>query len=211
MSLRPIIFPLLSCLLAGTAPAALVNIAANTLAEPVRDIFTTLGAPLPAGNAVRIGTFPAGDPVITPTSTFASVNALFVPLAEDPVDAADGTSPPLVISSVLGPGKFAGTINNVDNADSRFAPGTSLYIFVLDADYSNLAAATQWAIFRDPAWTIPTTATRTLTTSQIDSQSEMMVGIQSAGGIRLAVIPEVSSSVLIVMAAGLTGLRRRRR
>ncbi len=209
MSFR-IFLPLVSLLLAGTAPAALVNIAANTLAAPVRDIFTTTGSPLPAGNAVRIGTFPAGDPVITSASTFASVNALFVPLAENTSDPADGTTPPLVISSVLGDGKFGGTISNVDNADSRFAAATSLYIFVLDAGYSNLGEATQWAIFRDSAWTIPTTGTRTMTTSQIDSQSEVFAGTFSSGGITMAAIPEASSSALLLAFAGLLGLLRRR-
>lgn len=196
--------------LAGSSNAALVNISANTLAAPARTIVTSGGVLLPVGNAVRIGAFPVGAPVITSNSTFASVNALFVPIGENPSEDADGINGPLTISAAQGAGKYAGTINSVDNADSRFAEGTAIYIFIVDVPYSNLAAATEWAIFRDAAWTIPGTSTRTLTTSQIDVQSEMVVGTQSATNLRLAPIPEPSAAVLGLLGLAFSMRRRRR-
>lgn len=210
--MSPIILAaLLGVASAAMSSAALVNIAANSLAgSPARNIISSLGDPLPVGSAIRIGTFPAGAPVITAASTFASVNALFVPLAESSSDPADGTTAPLEISSVQGAGKFAGTISNVDNGDTRFSAGTAIYIFALNAPYSNLSGATEWAIFRDSAWDIPTTATRTLTTSQIDVQSEMVVGVQGPASLRLVAIPEMSTTLLSISAMGLGLLRRRR-
>lgn len=198
---------LFSFLLVGAASAALVNISTNTLSPPARNVVTSDGTPLPIGNAIRIGTFPAGAPVISGTSTFASVNSLFVPMGEDLVDPADGTTAPLLTT---GAGTYAGTISAVNNSDARFPENRAIYIFVMDAAYANLGAATEWAIFRDPLWTIPGTGTRAMTTSQIDSQSEMVVGTWSSGSIRMAAIPEPSGLFLVIGSLPLLMRRCRR-
>ena len=191
--------------------AALVNIASNSFAAGGRMVVTSSGAPLAFGSVVRIGSFPTGVPA--GATTFAAVDSAFVPIGEDPGSAADGTNGPLTINDVnptgTTRGHYAGTISNVDNADPRFAAATRLYVFVLNAPPASQQTATEWAIFSDPAWTIPSTATRTMTTSAIDQPAEVFYGSLSGAEIRMAPVPEPSAAVLGLAGLGLLVRRRR--
>ncbi len=217
MILKSFIYGLI--LTAGTTAtqAALVNIAANSFAGTApKMLTTTAGLPLALGSVVRLGTFPAGAPTITAATTFAQLNALFVPIGET-AGADDGTNGPLTINDTnpVNPaatrGSFGGTINAVQNTNASFAAATRIYMMVLDVPFTNMAAATQWAILSDAVtWTIPATATRTLTTSQIDV-ADAFAGVVLPTEIRLApIIPEPSTG-LMALLAGLGLVARRRR
>ena len=206
--------------LASLADAALVNIATNTLAAGSRLVSTTTGALLPAGNMVRIGTFPTGVPVITPTTTMADINAAFVPIGENAASAADGTNGPGV-SGAPGqvPGGWAFTINNVDNTDARFQPTTRLFVMVLDVAPANMLNATGMLLMSDETlWTIPGSGARTMTTTslQIDSAADVQYGVYNATagaplqmGLINTIIPEPASGAMALLA-GLCFVRRRR-
>lgn len=193
--------------------AALVNIATNTLAGGSRLVFTSWGSPLPVGSMVRIGTFPTGVPVITPTITMATINAAFVPIGENTADANDGTNGPGVsFTSTVAGGGWGFTINNVENSDVRFGPGTRFYIMVLEVPPAQLNSATTALIMSDPVlWTIPSTGSRTMTTAQIDSADEVFYGIWAQTILRLQPrIPEPSTSLLtLLVGMGLMSRRRR--
>lgn len=192
----------------GSSSAALVNILAQSFAGAApKMVVTSAGAQLPTGSVVRIGTFPNGVPASL--SSFAQVNAAFVPLGES-AEAADGTNGPLTVNNVTSAGHFAGPINNVDNSDSRFGAGTRLYIMVLNAPFASMGSASEWAIMSDAGFTIPSSGATTLTTSAIDSQAEVFAGTWAANQIRMAPIPEPSTGLLGLLAvAGLMARRRR--
>jgi hypothetical protein len=201
------------------ASAALVNIAVNSWSGAApKVILTSGGQRLAANSAVRIGTFPNGIPSLF-SDCAAFMNA-FVPLGENASDPADGTNGPLFVNNVntLNPadaaGHFAGTITAVDNADPRFTAGTRLYVMVLDAPFESRFSATSMALFSDPSgYTIPSTATRTLVTSVIDSQSEVIVGVMGQNNIMMSPMwcPEPGSGILFSSAGGALILRRDRR
>lgn len=197
------------------ANAALVNIGSNTLAAPARLVVSTAGDVLPIGSMVRIGLFPAGAPVVTPATTFAQLNALFVPIGEDGASPADGTNGPgATNSNAAGGAGWAFTINSVDNTDARFAATTRIYLMVLDVAPAQMANAGNVLIMSDPGWTIPTTGVRTMTSAQIDSQAEVNYGLWGAAQLRMAPIagniPEPSTGVMALLAGlGLVARRRR--
>jgi hypothetical protein len=204
---------------ASLSSAALVNLATNSWSGATpKVILSTTGQRLATNSIVRIGTFPTGVPVITPATTWATINSAFVPLGES-AEAADGTNGPLFVNNVntLNPGDaqghFAGTINGVDNADARFGAGTRLYIMVLNAPFASMSSADQVAIFSDATgFTIPSTATRTMTTSAIDTQAEVFAGVLGANSITMVPfnVPEPSAGILGLLAvAGLMARRRR--
>lgn len=200
---------------ASVSSAALVNISSNSWTSPGKFVVTSTGALLPLGSAVRIGIF-ASAPVITSTTTFASINSLFTPLGENTADANDGSGGPLSINDI-NPldalntrGHYAGQISGVENGDSRFSTGTRLYVMVLNQPAATMFDATEWAIFSDAAWTIPSTGARSLTTVQISDSSEVYAGTNESGRILMAaVVPEPSVSLLALGAVAF-GLRRRR-
>lgn len=203
-------------MLAGisSSSAALVNISSNSWTSPGKFVVTSTGALLPVGSVVRVGIF-ASAPVITPSTTFASLNSTFTPLGENSSDTNDGTTGPLSINDV-NPldalntrGHYAGQISNVNNSDARFAAGTQLYVMVLNQPFSSMSSATEWAIFSDAAWTIPSTGPRSLTTVQINSSAEVFAGTNESGRILMVAIPEPSAAFLALGACAL-GLRRRR-
>ncbi|HWB05756.1 MAG TPA: PEP-CTERM sorting domain-containing protein [Verrucomicrobiales bacterium] len=205
---------------ASLSSAALVNIATNSWSGAApKVILTTGGQRLATDSIVRIGTFPTGVPQITPTTPWSVVNSAFVPLGESAADAADGTNGPLFVNNVntLNPGDaqghFAGTINGVDNADARFGAGTRLYIMVLNAPFASMSSANQITILSDATgFTIPSSATRTMTTSAIDTAAEVFAGQLGANSITMVPfnVPEPSTGMLgLLAAAGLMARRRR--
>ncbi|HWB05754.1 MAG TPA: hypothetical protein VG796_22225 [Verrucomicrobiales bacterium] len=203
------------------ASAAVVNIAVNSWSGAApKVILTGTGQRLATDSVVRIGAFPNGIPSLAPDCSFAAIMAAFVPLGENSSDPADGTNGPLFVNNVnpLNPadaaGHFAGTITAVDNADPRFAPGTRLYIMVLDRPFESRFSATSMALYSDPtAYTIPASATRALVTSAIDSQSEVVVGTWNSNAIYMsAICPEPATAGLLSLfpAMALTARRTRR-
>lgn len=192
---------------AGEAGAALVNIGSNSFSGAGRLVTTSAGLPLAFGSIVRIGTFPTGIPAAT---SFSVVSAAFVPIGESSTDANDGTNGPLTINDVNTPnpsaarGHYAGTINAVQNSDPRFAAATRLYVFVLNAPPEAMASATEWAIFSDAAWTIPSTSTRTLATSAINDATEVMLGTYDGVGAKILMVPIPEPGV--AMLSGVFGV-----
>jgi hypothetical protein len=147
----------------------------------------------------------------------------FVPLGESAADPADGTNGPLFVNNVNSAnpadaqGHYAGTINNIENSDPRFAPGTRLYVMVLNAPFESRFTANAMAVFSDSTdYTIPSFGARTLTTSVINSPGEVVVGVLGPNSISMVPFlspffcPEPGPALLsVVSGVGLAARRRR--
>lgn len=118
------------------------------------------GAILPAGVAIRVGTFnlpPATrDATLAATSDYAQLVAWFKPLGESITNAgtvkqANGVGSQLRTNGFPAAGNVFGTISNV--SASYMAPGTQLYVWVFDT--ANPYDSSQWGIFTAGSWVVP--------------------------------------------------------
>ena len=150
-----------------TGLAGLALSASSVLAGSVSVSFTnssTLvnkqGVVLPAGCAVRVGTFnvPGSTPVATLTSTsdLALLKSWFKPLAEGvtgagTVSQANGSGNMLRVNNFPSVGNVFGSITDV--SDSYMVPGAPLYLWVFDNAVPDKAE--QWGIFTGASWVVP--------------------------------------------------------
>lgn len=128
------------------------------------------GRALPAGVAVRIGTFllPAEtrDQTLVAATDYVTLKSWFQPLAES--GAASGTiAQPgesggyLRSNGFPNAGDIFGTISNI--SPSFMPPGTKLYLWVFN--HADPEQSTQWGIFTAENWTVPESlGTRVLST-----------------------------------------------
>lgn len=118
------------------------------------------GTILPAGVAIRVGTFnlpPATrDQTLAATSDYAQLAAWFKPLGESvsgagTVAQANGAGSQLRTNGFPAAGNVFGTINNISTG--YMAPGTQLYLWVFDT--ANPYDSSQWGIFSAANWLVP--------------------------------------------------------
>jgi hypothetical protein len=200
------------------------NVATTSLAAPALKITQTDGSNLAQGSIVRVGYFDltgvGGDTTILKVGLYPELEAIFKAVGENGAITTDGDTGPVLVNAA---GGFIGSIQNIDNG---FMPaGRELYLWVFNtppaADPTpgvpkpTYAAATDWAILRDPSWVMPSGALGSinLQTGQIDQAAEVFRGTLDTANSRIlvgpAVIPEPACALLGLVALGL-GLRRRR-
>lgn len=118
------------------------------------------GTPLPAGAAIRVGTFnlpPATrDQTLHDTSDYATLTGWFKPLGEaisgaGSIAQANGAGSQLRANGFPSSGEIFGTIANVSG--SYMAPGTKLYVWIFNA--ANPRDSSQWGIFTAAEWVVP--------------------------------------------------------
>lgn len=118
------------------------------------------GVVLPAGCAIRIGTFSLPDATrnakVQSTGDYAQLKAWFKPLAEGVTGAgvpqqAGGSGNMLRANSFPNAGDVFGSISEIST--SYMAPGTQLYVWVFDNAVPD--NATQWGIYTLSTWQAP--------------------------------------------------------
>lgn len=132
---------------------------------------TTAGGNLPAGAAVRIGTFnlpPATrDQTLRTTFDYSQLMAWFKPLAEGEIGGGTasqtaGAGTVLRSNGFPAAGDIFGSITGISS--SYLPPGAQLYVWVFDNAAPD--ACEQWGIFTSPGWIAPQElGTQTLSTT----------------------------------------------
>lgn len=155
--------------------------------------FTTKnGTALPAGCAVRLGTFSlpdeTRDAVLNSQGDYAWLKSVFSPLAEGFVgagaaDQADGAGTVLRANGFPAAGDLFGSITNISAA--YLPPGTRLYVWVFN--HADPDQATQWGLYTAPEWTAPPElGNRTLNTG---ASVSTLQGSTATGQLRLIDVP----------------------
>lgn len=176
-----------------TLLAASVQAGTITLSSVGGSRFATKsGSLLPAGCAVRLGTFelPAAtrDAVLNSQGDYAWLKSVFKPLAEGLIGAgsasqAAGAGSVLRANGFPAAGDIFGSIAGIDA--SYLPPDTPLYVWVFN--HSNPDQATQWGLFTAAEWTAPPAlGNRTLSTT---SAVQVLQGTTNAGQLRLIDVP----------------------
>ena len=118
------------------------------------------GTVLPAGVAIRVGTFnlpPATrDVTLAATNDYLQLAAWFKPLAESisgagSITQANGVGAQLRTNGIPATGDVFGTIGNV--SASYMPAGTQLYVWAFDT--ANPYDSSQWGIFTASKWVMP--------------------------------------------------------
>ena len=147
------------------------------------------GAVLPAGVALRVGTFnlpPATrDATLAATNDYSQLAAWFKPLGESisgagSVTQANGAGAQLRTNGIPTEGGVFGTIGNV--SASYMPPGTKLYVWAFDT--ANPYDFSQWGIFTADKWLMP----QALGAQALSTANEVSAiqGSVSGGQLRLA-------------------------
>jgi hypothetical protein len=153
---------------------------------------TKSGSLLPAGCAVRVGTFelPAAsrDAVLNSQGDYAWLKSVFKPLAEGLIGAggasqASGSGSVLRANGFPAAGDIFGSISGIDA--SYLPPDTQLYVWIFN--HSNPDQATQWGLFTATAWTAPPAlGSRTLSTT---AAVQALQGTTVSSQLRLIDVP----------------------
>jgi len=183
--------------------------------------FVTSGAAnlTQASSFIRVGTFDVsgGTGILTSSNSYAALDALFTPLIENEVGGGNilaGTpnhgdsSAYLHIHDTASAGHVFAQLVNINGT---YLPlNTQLYLWVLNVNQANAAAATEWAIVSSTSvlWDFPPdNGSTTLSTASADVVYRGTAGV---GTLALALIPEPSALLLAIGGTFLFLARRRR-
>ncbi len=175
----------------GLIPAQARNLTLSTAGG--RALADAAGVPLPAGCAVRLGSFnlPAAtrNQTLAQTKDYRQLAVWFKPVAENlagggaPLQAA-GSVAGLVTNAFPADGDVFGTVAGVSTS---FLPvGEQLYLWVFNGPTPQ--ASTEWGIFTAPAWlTPPALGSQSISTAAASLQA--IHGSLTGGALNLAAIP----------------------